>query len=58
MIVEDDHVLGHESAGEVIAIHSSVKHLKIGDRVAVEPTVPCNACEPCLTGRYNGCDNV
>lgn len=58
MIVEDDHVLGHESAGEVIAVHPSVKHLKLGDRVAVEPTVPCNACEPCLTGRYNGCDNV
>ncbi|KAH8179277.1 alcohol dehydrogenase groES-like domain-containing protein [Sarocladium implicatum] len=58
MIVEGDHVLGHESAGEVIAIHPSVTHLKIGDRVAVEPTVPCNACEPCLTGRYNGCDNV
>ncbi|KAK0383995.1 hypothetical protein NLU13_8084 [Sarocladium strictum] len=58
MIVEDDHVLGHESAGEVIAVHPSVKHLKIGDRVAVEPNVPCHACEPCLTGRYNGCDNV
>lgn len=58
MIVEGDHILGHESAGQIIAVHPSVKDLKVGDRVAIEPNVPCFACEPCLTGRYNGCDNV
>lgn len=58
MIVEDDHILGHESAGQVIAVHPSVKNLKPGDRVAIEPNIPCRACEPCLTGRYNGCPNV
>ena len=58
MIVEKDHILGHESAGEVVAVHPSVKNLKVGDRVAVEPQVICNACEPCLTGRYNGCTSV
>ncbi|KAL7919671.1 GroES-like protein [Trichoderma austrokoningii] len=58
MIVEDDHILGHESAGEIIAVHPSVTTLQIGDRVAVEPNVICNACEPCLTGRYNGCEKV
>ncbi|KAL8896467.1 MAG: hypothetical protein Q9207_007689 [Kuettlingeria erythrocarpa] len=55
MIVEHDHILGHESAGEIIAVHPSVKTHKIGDRVAVEPSQICNKCEPCLTGRYNGC---
>ncbi|KAI7782554.1 sorbitol dehydrogenase [Diaporthe eres] len=58
MIVGGDHILGHESAGEVIAVHPSVTSLKVGDRVAVEPQVICNECEPCLTGRYNGCDKV
>ncbi|PSK53752.1 hypothetical protein B9Z65_7558 [Elsinoe australis] len=58
MIVTDDHILGHESAGTVIATHPSVTHLKPGDRVAVEPNIICNACEPCLTGRYNGCESV
>ncbi|KAI5917870.1 GroES-like protein [Camillea tinctor] len=58
MIVEGDHILGHESAGQVIAVHPSVTSLKVGDRVAIEPHVICNACEPCLTGRYNGCENV
>ncbi|KAG5930777.1 L-arabinitol 4-dehydrogenase [Claviceps sorghi] len=58
MIVTGDHILGHESAGDVIAVHPSVTDLKVGDRVAVEPNVICNACEPCLTGRYNGCEKV
>jgi len=58
MIVTDNHILGHESAGMVIAKHSSVAHLEIGDRVAIEPNIICNACEPCLTGRYNGCEAV
>ena len=58
MVVEDTHILGHESAGVVIAAHTSVTSLKPGDRVAIEPNIPCHACEPCLTGRYNGCDSV
>lgn len=58
MIVEGNHVLGHESAGDIIAVHPSVKTFKVGDRVAIEPNIICNACEPCLTGRYNGCEAV
>ncbi|KAJ5605414.1 Alcohol dehydrogenase superfamily zinc-type [Penicillium lagena] len=58
MIVTGDHVLGHESAGQVIAVADDVKTLQVGDRVAIEPNIICNACEPCLTGRYNGCENV
>lgn len=58
MIVNGDHILGHESAGDIIAVHPSVTHLAVGDRVAIEPNVICGACEPCLTGRYNGCDKV
>ena len=58
MVVEHDHILGHESAGVVLAVHPSVKTHKVGDRVAVEPDLICNQCEPCLTGRYNGCLNM
>ncbi|PBP24924.1 L-arabinitol 4-dehydrogenase [Diplocarpon rosae] len=58
MIVTDTHILGHESAGVVLAAHPSVTHLKPGDRVAIEPNIICNSCEPCLTGRYNGCEAV
>lgn len=56
-MVRDDHILGHESAGEIIAVHPSVTNLKVGDRIAVEPNIPCGHCEPCLAGRYNGCEN-
>ncbi|KAH9009144.1 chaperonin 10-like protein [Lactarius pseudohatsudake] len=55
MIVEDKHVLGHESAGEIITVHPSVTHLKPGDRVAIEPGIPCHTCAPCLVG---GCERV
>jgi len=58
MIVKDTHILGHESAGVILAVHPSVKHLKVGDRVAVEPNIICGECEQCLTGRYNGCEKV
>ncbi|MCJ1253583.1 L-arabinitol 4-dehydrogenase [Lignoscripta atroalba] len=58
MIVTDTHILGHESAGVVLAAHPSVTQLKQGDRVAIEPNIICGACEPCLTGRYNGCESV
>ncbi|CAG88650.1 DEHA2E24332p [Debaryomyces hansenii CBS767] len=58
MVVEDEHILGHESAGEVLAVGNKVKILKVGDKVALEPGVPCHTCKPCLTGKYNGCENV
>ncbi|KAL7269108.1 L-arabinitol 4-dehydrogenase [Rhizina undulata] len=58
MIVTDSHILGHESAGEILRVHPSVTHLKPGDRVAIEPNIPCHSCAPCLTGRYNGCESV
>ncbi|KAK6333514.1 L-arabinitol 4-dehydrogenase [Orbilia javanica] len=58
MVVEDEHILGHESSGIVVKVHPSVSHLKPGDRVAIEPTIPCAKCVPCLTGRYNGCEDV
>lgn len=58
MVVEDEHILGHESSGEVLAIGSNVKDLKVGDKVALEPGVPCHSCKPCLEGKYNGCENV
>jgi len=58
MVVREDHILGHESAGVVLAVGSSVDNLRAGDRVAIEPNIPCHTCEPCLTGHYNGCESV
>ncbi len=45
-------IIGHESSGVVLAVGSGVKHLDVGDRVALEPGVPCGSCEHCKSGRY------
>jgi L-iditol 2-dehydrogenase len=57
-IVDQPLILGHESAGTVVKIGKSVSHLQIGDRVALEPGVPCRRCDYCKTGRYNLCADV
>jgi L-iditol 2-dehydrogenase len=48
-------VLGHEPAGEIVAVGPHVTHLKPGDRVAIEPTISCGHCEWCLRGQHNNC---
>lgn len=51
-------VLGHEGAGEVVAVGPQVQRVKAGDRVAVNPNHPCGHCRPCEAGRRNLCQNV
>ena len=51
-------VPGHETAGEVIAVGPGVTTHAIGDRVAIEPGIPCRACGYCKSGRYNLCPDV
>ncbi|MDR3248282.1 MAG: NAD(P)-dependent alcohol dehydrogenase, partial [Treponema sp.] len=57
-IVKTPFVLGHESGGVVVELGSEVTHLKVGDRVALEPGKTCGHCEFCRTGRYNLCPDV
>jgi len=51
-------ILGHEAAGTVAALGPEVRSLRVGDRVAVNPSRPCGACPPCRAGRRNLCQNV
>lgn len=48
-------VIGHEFAGEVVAIGSEVKRVQIGDHVAVNPVIGCGECRVCKKGRSNVC---
>ena len=57
-VVNGDFILGHECAGTVVELGESVKNLKVGDKVALEPGCTCGQCEFCKTGRYNLCPNV
>ena len=51
-------VLGHESAGRVAAVGEGVTGHAVGDRVTLEPGVPCGRCRECRAGRYNLCPDV
>ena len=57
-VVEPPFVLGHEPGGTVVEVGANVRHLKVGDRVALEPGKTCGKCEFCRTGRYNLCPDV
>ncbi|MBN2310958.1 MAG: NAD(P)-dependent alcohol dehydrogenase [Candidatus Hydrogenedentes bacterium] len=48
-------VLGHEYSGIVEQVGADADPGLVGKRVAVEPGIPCLACEWCRTGHYNVC---
>jgi L-iditol 2-dehydrogenase len=58
LVFEGDCILGHEAAGVVVRCGEGVTGLSPGDRVAVEPGVPCERCFLCRMGRYNLCEDV
>ena len=48
-------VLGHEFSGTIEAVGEGVTSVKVGDRVAGVPLVPCMKCEDCQKGNYSLC---
>lgn len=56
--VEDDYIPGHEAAGIVLEVGKNVKDRKVGQKVCIEPGVPCRTCRTCEMGRYNLCENL
>lgn len=56
--ISGPHELGHEFAGEVVAIGPGVEGPLVGTPVAVEPAIPCGHCEFCLQGNPNLCPNI
>jgi L-idonate 5-dehydrogenase len=53
--IKEPMVLGHEVAGTVVAVAPGVESVRIGDKVAVNPSRPCGACKFCLEGLPNQC---
>lgn len=51
-------IIGHESAGYVVAVGDDVDPTRVGQLVALEPGVPCKECRQCQAGRYNLCPEV
>jgi 2-desacetyl-2-hydroxyethyl bacteriochlorophyllide A dehydrogenase len=46
---------GHEFSGVVHTLGPGVREVKVGDRVAVDPSLFCGACRYCHAGRGNLC---
>ena len=49
---------GHEVVGVIEAAGSAVAGYRPGQRVIVEPYLPCWTCKMCTTGRQNLCENL
>ncbi|MFW9874374.1 MAG: zinc-binding dehydrogenase [Candidatus Thorarchaeota archaeon] len=48
-------ITGHEFSGEIVEIGEKVKKIKIGNRVTVNPQIPCHECYYCLHNQENMC---
>jgi len=50
--------LGHEFAGDIVAVGDPKNASLVGTRVAVDPSRPCGRCKLCRQGRYNLCPEM
>jgi L-iditol 2-dehydrogenase len=57
-VVDAPLILGHEAGGYVASVGPDVKSIEVGQRVSIEPGIPCRSCAQCLGGRYNLCPDV
>jgi L-iditol 2-dehydrogenase len=51
-------VLGHEVAGDVVAVGEGVASVAVGDRVVISHHVPDNTCRYCLSGNHTACHTL
>ena len=56
--VEYPFVLGHEGSGIIEETGTSVEGFKSGQRIVIEPAMPCRQCDQCLSGRPHTCRNL
>ncbi len=51
-------IQGHEFGGAIEELGKEVKGLRRGDRVVVDPIIPCHGCPACLSGHINACQTL
>jgi threonine dehydrogenase-like Zn-dependent dehydrogenase len=56
--MEKGDILGHETMGEVMAIGSGVKKVKVGDKIVIAFDIACGSCSYCKDEEYSCCDNT
>jgi len=57
-IVQYPFVLGHELSATVVKAGGAVRHVRPGDRVTVDPAIPCGGCDQCRIRRAHTCRNL
>lgn len=50
-------IMGHEAAGDVVAVGGHVDESWVGRRVTFDSTIYCGKCDYCKSGHVNLCDN-
>src|SRR5262249_44891298 len=58
IVAPDPLLLGHEFAGVVAEVGAQITGLKPGDRVAVNPALPCEKCQLCVQGATADCQQT
>ena len=51
-------IIGHEFAGTVVQVGPGVKSFGAGDRIVVDPNIPCGTCSYCHNARPHLCENL
>jgi len=51
-------VLGHEYAGEIVAVGDRVEDFRVGDRIVERPVRSCGTCHQCRTGDRHLCQSA
>jgi L-iditol 2-dehydrogenase len=54
-VVEYPFTVGHEGAGIVVETGSKVTRVRPGDKIAIDPAMPCWECDQCKAGRHHTC---
>lgn len=49
--------MGHEFSGTITELGGDVPQFKVGQKVAVQPTIYCGSCGACRGGVENACAN-
>jgi len=57
-VVREPLIPGHEVSGTVERIGPEVTRVKVGDKVAINPSHACGECDYCMGGRLNLCRNM
>lgn len=55
LALDNPHILGGDVSGDIVEVGVQVNWLKSGDRVVVNPKLPCYKCQCCVVNRPEMC---